>query len=267
MPKSQPLRRLEKILTFALLVPVVSGHVAAWHKGMYCLNGTTPGVDNQDANEIVTPLWELSREDWWMHHVDKCDEFPPAEGDFLELPSGQSFVVELAVNRAFTTLSYDGANTGIFGDGQDHPGLGYTDEGKHGAEGCITEPNIHTQNETMAAGTAFAISYTSDIKQVTPENLVVFTVLYHTPWKRIAEYQVPELPACPEGGCHCVWGWVANGCGEPNMYMEPFRCKVVGHTGSRAVAPAVAPVWCEDDPNHCVKGPKQVKSRTLVAPP
>ena len=49
------------------------------------------------------------------------------------------------------------------------------------------------------------------------------------------------------------------------MYMEPFRCKVVGHTGSRAVGPAVPPVWCEDDPNHCVKGPKQVKSPILVA--
>jgi hypothetical protein len=33
-------------------------------------------------------------------------------------------------------------------------------------------------NESMAAGTAFAISYESDIARVTPENLVVFTVLY-----------------------------------------------------------------------------------------
>lgn len=30
----------------------------------------------------------------------------------------------------------------------------------------------------MAAGTAFAISYTSNLAEVTPENLVVFTVLY-----------------------------------------------------------------------------------------
>lgn len=37
---------------------------------------------------------------------------------------------------------------------------------------------VHTQNETMAAGTAFAISYESDITKVTPENLVVFSVLY-----------------------------------------------------------------------------------------
>jgi len=37
---------------------------------------------------------------------------------------------------------------------------------------------VHTQNQTMAAGTAFAISYKSDLSQVTAENLVVFSVLY-----------------------------------------------------------------------------------------
>ena len=38
---------------------------------------------------------------------------------------------------------------------------------------------VHTvQNKTMAAGTALAISYTSDLTKVTPENLVVFSVLY-----------------------------------------------------------------------------------------
>ncbi|TEB28861.1 hypothetical protein FA13DRAFT_1735368 [Coprinellus micaceus] len=237
---------------------LVGGHVAAWHKGMYCLNGTTPGPeDDLDTNDAVNPLFNLSRSDWWMHHVNKCDEFPPNEGNFLELPAGESFVVELAVNRAFTSLSYGGSRTNVFPDGEEHPRLGETQEGKS-AEGCISLFNIHTMNESMAAGTAFAISYESDIARVTPENLVVFTVLYHTPWRRIAEYQVPMLPACPEGGCHCAWGWVADGCGEPNMYMQPFKCKVVGQTGSRALAPAVAPVWCEDDRSKCVTGPKQM---------
>lgn len=36
---------------------------------------------------------------------------------------------------------------------------------------------VHTQNETMVAGSAFAISYTSNLTEVTDENLVVFTVL------------------------------------------------------------------------------------------
>ncbi|KAF5317338.1 hypothetical protein D9611_003559 [Ephemerocybe angulata] len=244
-------------LAILLLAPSVLGHVAVWHKGMYCLNGTIPGVDVLDNNAPVSPLFNLSREDWWMHHVNKCDEFPPDDGDFLELPAGGSFVTELAVNRAFTSLSYNGSRIGTFIDGQEHPGLGETSEGKS-AEGCITEINIHTMNESMAAGTAFAISYNSDIKAVTPENLVVFTVLYHTPWHRVAEYKVPDLPACPPGGCHCAWGWVANGCGMPNMYMQPLRCKVVGQTGSKEVAPGKPPVWCEDDPSRCVSGPKQM---------
>lgn len=99
-----------------------------------------------------------------------------------------------------------------------------------------------------------------------------------TPWRRIATYKVPNLPACPPGGCICTvsclsiflcrsraqswfsqWGWVANGCGEPNMYMQPFRCKVVGDTGNAAVRPGVPPVWCEDDPSKCIVGPKQVR--------
>lgn len=36
---------------------------------------------------------------------------------------------------------------------------------------------MHIQNQTMATGFAFAISYESDISAVTMQNLVVFTVL------------------------------------------------------------------------------------------
>jgi hypothetical protein len=80
---------------------------------------------------------------------------------------------------------------------------------------------MHVQNQTSATGTAFAISYESDITEVTMENLAVFTVLEQyvlllwlnsiqkliitsTPWKRIATYQVPDLPACPPAGCYCA---------------------------------------------------------------
>lgn len=43
------------------------------------------------------------------------------------------------------------------------------------------------------------------------------------------------------------------------MYLQLFRCKV---TGAKANAPAVAPakpaVWCEDHPETCTKGAKQM---------
>ncbi|KAF5377935.1 hypothetical protein D9615_006711 [Tricholomella constricta] len=243
------------LMSFFSLLRSVHGHVAAWHKGMYCLNGTS-GTDDPSTNAAVNPLFQLPFSDWWMHHVNKCDEFPPAPGDFLELPANGAFTVELAVNRAFTTFSFKGIRTGRFADGEDHPGLGETPPGE--VPPCITEPNIHAQNQSMAAGSAFAISYQSDITKVTPENLVVFTVLYNSPWERLAMYSVPNLPACPPEGCICAWGWVPNGCGEPNMYMLPYRCKVTGWTGNAAVAPGSPPTWCEDDQSKCTKGPKQM---------
>ncbi|KAL0961178.1 hypothetical protein HGRIS_006150 [Hohenbuehelia grisea] len=242
------------VLTIACSARQVRAHVAAWHKGMYCFNGTQPGFVNQNANEAVQPLFNLTRDEWWFHHKNNCDQFPPAPGDFLELPAGGTFTVEHAVNRAYTSLSYNGAGANEFLDGQPLPKLAENVELP-----CISSPNIHTQNESMAAGTAFAISYQSDITKVTEENLVVFTVLYNTPWRRIATYSVPaSMPACPAEGCICAWGWVPNGCGEPNMYMLPYRCRVTGATSTIPLAPAKPAGWCEDDFSKCTPGAKQM---------
>lgn len=237
-----------RLLTLLINLGLVHAHMAAWHRGMYCLNGTTPGVDNENASEAVRPVYQLPKSEWWMHHNEKCDEFPPAPGDFIELPAGGSCTVEIAGNRGQTSLSYGGKY--IANDLADD----YSE-----SPNCITSPNYHTQNKTTAAGTVFAISYQSDIKQVTAENLVVFTVKYHTPWNRLTSYNVPAaLPACPDDGCHCVWGWVPNHCGQPNMYMHPYKCKVIGATSSAPLAPAQPPVWCEDDITKCVNGAKQM---------
>jgi len=43
-------------------------------------------------------------------------------------------------------------------------------------EHCIIDGALHTFNQSTATGTAFAISYTSNLSDVTPESLVVFTV-------------------------------------------------------------------------------------------
>ncbi|KDQ25667.1 hypothetical protein PLEOSDRAFT_1045409 [Pleurotus ostreatus PC15] len=234
------------------------GHVAAFHKGMYCLNGTERGVVNQNSVDAVQPLFNLRRDDWWFHHVNNCDQFPPAPGDFLELPAGGTFTVEHAVNQAYTSLSFGGRNTGDWVNGEAVPNLGDSNRAADGEMPCIGNPN---RNESMAAGTAFAISYESDITRVTPENLVIFTVAYNTPWRRVATYSVPAaMPACPPDGCICGWGWVPNGCGEPNMYMLPYRCTVtnVSPTSSLRLAPAQPGVWCEDDPSKCTRGAKQM---------
>lgn len=82
--------------------------------------------------------------------------------------------MEIATNRAFTTFSYNGTKIGDFGDGGNYTDLGVTPAGEEPQ--CITELNsesqkfidrmephllvsVHAQNESMAAGTIFAISY------------------------------------------------------------------------------------------------------------
>lgn len=242
---------LAQIILGVVLFHGVAAHIAPFAPGMYCRNG--PQLEEDlNSNAIVHPLYQLQFQDFWFHHFDRCDEYPPPAGEFLELPAGGQFTVDLASNRAKSSMSYgckfcsEWPNGGSYPEDLDIPT-------------CITEPNLHAQNESMAAGTAWAISYTSDLSKVTPENLSVFTVLPRSPFRRQATYKVPAaMPACPEGGCICAWGWVAHGCGQPNMYMTPFRCKVTGSTSTTPIGTARPPVWCEDDPSKCVTGPKQM---------
>ncbi|KAK7744326.1 hypothetical protein SLS62_010284 [Diatrype stigma] len=156
-----------------------NAHQAAWVKGMYCLNGTEPGVDNPNTDTVIAPLYNLTQKDWWMQHNRGCDQFPPDDGDSLELPAGGSFSVEIAQNRAFTTLSYDAKFVTDWPDGKTHPDDWHSiDPSKclndnPGGEGGA----FHTHNQSTTAGTAFAISYNSEISQVTLDNLAVFSVL------------------------------------------------------------------------------------------
>ena len=42
------------------------------------------------------------------------------------------------------------------------------------------------------------------------------------------------------------------------MYMQAFRCNVTGATGTVPIGNPKPPVYCADDDNKCVKGPKQM---------
>jgi len=234
---------------------VADAHHAAFARGMYCQNGTS-GQDDQNNNIPVSPLYNLPRSQWWFQADRGCDRFPPLPGQFLDLPAGGSFTVEIANNRAFSTLSYDGRLTTQWTDGGEHP---EDWRGPGNPPDCIQENGaLHTNNQSMAAGTAFAISYESELNRVTMENLVVFTVLPNTPWKRIATYEVPrDLPPCPAEGCTCAWLWIPKGCGEPNMYMQGFKCRVTGSNSNRRLATAQVPRYCPNI-NDCVLGAKQM---------
>jgi hypothetical protein len=140
----------------------------------------------------------LTKKDWWFQHSRGCDKAPPPNGDYLELPAGGSFTVEIANNLAFTTLGRNSKFNGYFGGPQTLT---------RSNDGCVTNPNLHTTSKAAAPGTVFAISYQNSIDKVTAKNLVVFTVRYHTPWQRVTSYDVPkDLPPCPPGGCTCAWG-------------------------------------------------------------
>ena len=42
------------------------------------------------------------------------------------------------------------------------------------------------------------------------------------------------------------------------MYHQAFRCKVSNWRSTTPVGKPKPPVWCENNPDGCVKGPKQM---------
>ncbi|GKT43294.1 uncharacterized protein ColSpa_03475 [Colletotrichum spaethianum] len=166
-------------LTLALtLAAVAEGHIAAWADGMYCRGGNNSAVDEPNTNLVVNPLFQLPKAKWWMQADRGCNKVPPPAGQFLELPARGQFTVELAGNRGCTTLSKGGKGATQWPDCSEHP-----EDWHSPAPGkCLVDNpdrkggEMHTQNYTTTAGTAFAISYQSDITKVTMENLVVFSV-------------------------------------------------------------------------------------------
>ncbi|KZV79844.1 hypothetical protein EXIGLDRAFT_447792 [Exidia glandulosa HHB12029] len=153
----------------------------------------------------------------------------------------------------FRTDAPDGTKTSDWADGAPHPELyHWIDNGK-----CVTSPNMHSTSEADASGTVLAIAYKSEVHDVQYEDLVVVSVAPNTPWKRIAKYEIPNLPACPEDGCVCAWGWSPNWCAQDNLYMNGFKCKVIGaKNDALPLGKAQKAVWCEDDSSKCVSGPK-----------
>ena len=108
---------------------------------------------------------------------------------------------ELSCNRAWTTLgdpSKPASERLIYfacpDKGSVHISINYTDN-----------PSPPTD---YFGGTALAIAYTSDVDNLQPGDLTVFSVNYTSVWARETVYQVPKgMPPCPTGGCLCTWNW------------------------------------------------------------
>lgn len=117
------------------LAGLAQAHVAAFGPGMYCRNSLDPNNPNLNSNAPVNPLYNLTQEQWFFQHDRGCDKVPPPAGEFLNLPAGGSFDIQLANNQAFTNLSYGGSQVTDWPDGGQHPDdwSGWTGTG----EGCI----------------------------------------------------------------------------------------------------------------------------------
>lgn len=111
-------------------------------------------------------------------------------------PANGNFTVELANNRAFTTLSFNGVKSTDWPDGKVHPAgwsTNMTDPAyPPTSAGCLGYPLIHAHGAADAAGTAFAISYKTDITAVNMSDFTVFSVLPKC---------VAQGPPCVVGGC------------------------------------------------------------------
>lgn len=244
---------ISPLLGVLLWLAATNAHIAPYHRAMYCFNGNVTGLVNENDDTSCQPMFNLTFNDFWLRHWDSCDQFPPPNDTFLELPAGGNFELGIVSNRAFTEYSFGGKYQGFnWPDGGNYPD-------DYNVPTCIGQPNMHTQNQSMAAGTAFAISYEPKIENVKLDNLVVFTVTPNTPWKKVTTYQVPAaMPPCPPEGCFCTWLWVPDNCGEPNQNVVVYKCRVVNSTSTIPLAPPTPAVWCEGDPGSCTQGPKQI---------
>jgi hypothetical protein len=179
----------------------------------------------------------LTVNEWFGHNMRNCT---PAEDAFLELEAGKTVTFEIGCNRAFTKYR--------------PPEWSY--EAKPLLEYCCPEHGpLHTANKygtpynklnvSLFGGTALAIAYESDPYKVNPEDMVVISVNYTSPWFRLVDYQIPEgLPPCPKGGCTCTWNWVhtrMNGEGYGNEIVSTDRSDW-GHVGA-CTAPAQPQAW------------------------
>ncbi|KAI0775016.1 hypothetical protein BD413DRAFT_611390 [Trametes elegans] len=237
------------IAAAAASLPLASAHASIWTSSMFGFNVTEQTFSYD--NRAVVPLMHMPFSQWWFHgHLD----YPPNAGDIFELPAGQAATAEIACNKGATTW-YNSSEGGDIRSGDDPCPGG-------------TPAAYHTTGLDDVKGCALAIAYTSDVRAVQPEDLVVFSVNQTCVWHRFTDFQVPaRMPPCPDGGCICTWNWIHSpDSGGEQIYMNGFRCTVTGSTSDVPLAKPKVARRCGADPEHghpdpspgnCTYGAKQ----------
>lgn len=176
----------------------------------------------------------------------------------MELPAGGTFRGEVSCNKGQTTFG------GTEWDPPKLERLACDIPGANGNMGSIHALDMwpgpaDPADSHSVKGCGLAIAYEADVYKVKPEDFVVISVNHTCPFKREVDFQIPEgLPACPEGGCHCLWGWVPDPLDVRQNYILGYRCNVTGSVGTEYPAKPVVARKCPFDRNNCTVGAKQM---------
>lgn len=228
------------VFASAVLLQTVSAHIALWHPSMF---GWESDINQVDP---VTPLADSTFDQWWFHGYKSK---PPAAGKIMELPAGGTFKGEVACNKAQTTWVYP--DESVLSEWACNSGSGP----------MHTTDAYGSENPTNVMGCGLSIAYTSDENSVQPEDFAVISTDYNCPWKRRVDFPIPaDLPACPEGGCLCSWGWIHSPMsGSEQMYHLVYRCNVTGATNTRALPSPKTANKCDypTSTSNCTVGPRQ----------
>jgi len=223
------------LVAFSLLfLGVAYGHMSIFLPSMW---GFQQGNINDDWP--VQPLQNLNFVDWWMHGPKSINDPPPANA-ITQLPAGGTIDFEIGGSKEVTS----------YGRGLWHP------PGKS-ARTPPSNPwyqewylaNIHSDRRGDVAGCSLGIVYKSRIEDVKPTDFVIMSVVKDCIARSLQAFDIPFLPACPNGLCICSWFWIHNSSGGTDqMYMTPFQCNV-SNPSKRVIGIPVPPVRCDGQPS------------------
>jgi hypothetical protein len=242
-----------KLLLLILgFVIYVQAHMSVYVPSMW---GSEP--DNINSNWAVQPLQDQDFKGWWFHGAKSLND-PPAANTITQLPAGGTYDFEITGNKAFTSMGR-GLWVKPGASPRDIPNPWSNDMGGGSS-------NIHAPTHADVAGCALGIAYKSNINDVNPSDFLIFSVVHDCIARQLQVFDIPALPACPNGKCICGWFWVHNSTGGTDqMYMTGFQCNIA-NPSKRVLGKPSPPVRCDGKP-PCYLYPKWGNTTTVCRQP
>jgi len=243
---------MERLLVVLGFILCAQAHMSVFVPSMW---GSEP--DNINSNWAVQPLQDQDFKGWWWHGPKSMNDPPPAN-TITQLPAGGTYDFEITGNKAFTTMGR-GLWVKPGKSPRDIPDPWSNDMGGGSS-------NIHAPTHADVAGCALGIAYKSNAGDVAPSDFLIFSVVHDCIARQLQAFDIPALPACPNGKCICGWFWVHNSTGGTDqMYMTAFQCNIV-NPSKRALGKPTPPVRCDGKP-PCYLYPKWGNSTTVCKAP